>query len=250
MNSRRCLVVLSSARLEEASHVGSTSAYSFIQAYGLLSRAHVEGECFAVLLVLSAHTHAQENKQTNKQTKTKKVVVATPDGKEPSFDCETEEEEAWISEHRELTSSPSNLARVKSESWDAVCIPSSIGATVDLGTSEDLGALVAACFEAGKPVCVIGYGLLGLAKAVSGPQSKWVFQDYNVSGCSNMELARLPYFSKLPMLPEETAYELGGLFTASQPDAAFIIVDRKLISGQNAVSTTLAVLNLVWLSQQ
>ena len=217
--AKRCLVVLSSAELEVASSAvtGNVSAYSFVQAYGLLSRAHVQ------------------------------VVVATPGGKQPVFQCESVEEEQWIEQNKDVVASPADLAIVKADDFDALCIPSSIGAVMDLGTSDVLGTLVQACVAAKKPICVIGYGVLGLAKAVAGPQSRWLFEGYNVSGCSNMELARLPYFSVLPMLPEELVFELEGLFVASLPDAAFITVDRLLISGQNAGSTTLAVLNLIWL---
>ena len=197
--------------------LGSVSAYSFIQAYGLLTRAHID------------------------------VCVATPNGKSPKFHCEEEEEETWIEQHKNILAEPKKLAEVVSAEWDALCIPSSIGAVVDLGTNDRLGTLVSGFAAAEKPVCVIGYGVLGLARAVNGAQMQWVYEGYNVTGYSNLELARLPYFTKLPLLPEEFVVENAGIYDSSVPDAVFVCIDRTLISGQNVRSTSLAVLNLVWL---
>ncbi len=83
---------------------------------------------------------------------------------------------------------------------------------MDLGTSDRLGALVQGFASAGKPVCVVGYGVLGLSRAFAGPQMSWVYESFNVTGYSNLELARLPYFSKLPMLPEEFVQANRALF--------------------------------------
>ncbi len=214
---KRCLVLVSGeGYVEVASFQGSVSAYSFIQAHSLLTRAHVD------------------------------VIAASPGGKTPKFHCETDEEQAWLDQHRDLVFADASEAIAGD--YDALCVPSGVGAVVDLGGSDRVGALAAAFAAAKKPVCVVGFGVLALSRAVS--QGKWAYEGYNVTGSSNGELARLPYFSKLERLPEESVVDLGGLFCASQPDEVFVCVDRALISAQNPASTTLAVLNLVWLCNQ
>jgi hypothetical protein len=218
MNAKRCLIVVSGephGSVECCGDKSCVSAFSFIQAFGLLSRAHIE------------------------------VGICTPKGVTPSFQCDTEEEERWIQDNQTLVSAPLSLQEVVGSEWDALCLPSSRGAIKDLSHSDKLGSLVVEFAVAKKAVCVIGWGVLGLRKAVAGV--KWVYDGYNITGCSNMELARLPYFAKLNLLPEEVALELGGLFVSSQADAVFICVDRTLISAQNVASTTLACLNLIWL---
>lgn len=48
--------------------------------------------------------------------------------------------------------------------------------------------------------------------------------------------------------PEEFVQDNGGAFGCSAvPDAVYVCVDRALVSGQNVQSTTLAVLNFLWL---
>jgi len=211
---KRCLVLVSGeGYVEVASFQGSVSAYSFIQAHSLLTRAHVE------------------------------VVAASVGGKTPKFHCETDEEQAWLDQHKDLAFV--DAAEANGAEYDALCVPSGVGAVTDLSTNDRVGALVSAFAVAKKPVCVIGFGVLALAKAVA--QARWAFEGYNVTAASNAELARLPYFSKLDRLPEEMVLDQGGLFCASQPDEVFICVDRTLISAQNPASTTLAVLNLIWL---
>lgn len=162
----------------------------------------------------------------------------------PKFHCESDEEQAWLDQHRE-TLVFGDLAEQTHLEWDALVVPSGVGASLDLSSSDKLGALVAAFASAKKPVCVLGFGVLALQKAMLG--GRWAFEGFNVTGSSNAELARLPYFAKLAALPEEAVLDLGGLFSSSTPDEVYVIVDRTLISGQNPASTTLAVLNLIWI---
>ena len=164
----------------------------------------------------------------------------------PKFHCETDEEQAWLDLHRDALVF-ADVAEQAHADWDALCVPSGVGAVIDLGSSERLGALVAGFAAAKKPVCVLGFGVLALQKASLGGGARWVYEGYNVTGSSNAELARLPYFAKLALLPEEAVLDLGGLFSASVPDEVYVVVDRTLISGQNPVSTSLAVLNMIWI---
>jgi putative intracellular protease/amidase len=143
---------------------------------------------------------------------------------------------------------PADLADINSADWDGLCIPSCVGAVTDLASSDRLGTLIQGFALAGKPVCCIGFGVLGLARAFAGQHMGWVYEGFNVTGYSNLELARLPYFTKLPLLPEEFVQDNGGIFGCCVvPDSVHICVDRTLVSGQNVQSTTLAVLNFLWL---
>lgn len=103
--AKKVVVVLSGVgHVDVAAYAGSVSAYSFIQTYGLL-------------------------------TKAMSVCVATPGGHAPKFQCEDEEEQAWIDQNKALVAHPADLADINSADWDGLCIPSSVGAVVDLGTS-------------------------------------------------------------------------------------------------------------------
>jgi hypothetical protein len=67
---------------------------------------------------------------------------------------------------------------------------------------------------------------------------------------SVFELARLPDFADLAVIPEDAVRDHGASFAASQPDSVHVVVDRHLVTGQNEASTLTAVQNLVLLCNQ
>lgn len=64
------------------------------------------------------------------------------------------------------------------------------------------------------------------------------------------ELARLPNFADLMVIPEDAVRDCGASFAVSEPDCVHVVVDRHLITGQNEASTLTAVQNLVLLCNQ
>lgn len=83
---------------------------------------------------------------------------------------------------------------------------------------------------------------------LSFPHFGSLFSDYHFYlQISNFDLARFPYFSKLPVIPEDGITDNGGKFSTGSIDQVYVVVDGRLITGQNVQSTSLAVQNLVWL---
>lgn len=64
------------------------------------------------------------------------------------------------------------------------------------------------------------------------------------------ELARLPDFASLAVIPEDAVHDHGASFATSEPDCIHVVVDRHLVTGQNEASTLTAVQNLVLLCNQ
>lgn len=75
----------------------------------------------------------------------------------------------------------------------------------------------------------------------------WVFQGYSVTGPSVYELVRAPGFAALPLVVEDFVKDAGANFSASEPDAVHVVLDRHLVTGQNTRSTMPAVQNLLFL---
>ncbi len=144
------------------------------------------------------------------------------------------------------------------------------------------------CVGHAEPICAVGYGVTGLCKAFSD-SDKWCFSGWNLTAVSNFEVARYPFFSKLPLIIEDFVKDHGGFYNCTPPlpsvrfvcrawpvlcvrsasvieltsvclyvlpfvgsvvDAVHVVVDRSLITGQNDNSTALAVQNFVWLCQR
>ncbi|KAF5911410.1 hypothetical protein HPG69_017893 [Diceros bicornis minor] len=97
-----------------------------------------------------------------------------------------------------------------------------------------------------EPICAVGHGVAALCCATNEDRS-WVFQGYSMTGPSVYELIRAPGFARLPLIVEDFVKDAGASFSASEPDAVHVVLDRHLITGQNASSTVVALQNLLFL---
>nr|KAF6398461.1 glutamine amidotransferase like class 1 domain containing 1 [Molossus molossus] len=97
-----------------------------------------------------------------------------------------------------------------------------------------------------EPVCAVGHGVAALCCAASEDRP-WVFQGYSVTGPSVYELVRAPGFAHLPLIVEDFVKDAGACFSASEPGAVHVVLDRHLVTGQNARSTAPAVQTLLFL---
>uniref|UniRef100_A0A4W3ILF1 Glutamine amidotransferase-like class 1 domain-containing protein 1 n=1 Tax=Callorhinchus milii TaxID=7868 RepID=A0A4W3ILF1_CALMI len=95
-------------------------------------------------------------------------------------------------------------------------------------------------------ICAVGHGVAALCCATNEDKS-WSFQGYSVTGMSVFELVRRKDFASLPIIVEDFVKDSGATFSASEPDAVHVVVDRHLITGQNDQSTLTAVQNLILL---
>nr|XP_033784106.1 glutamine amidotransferase-like class 1 domain-containing protein 1 isoform X2 [Geotrypetes seraphini] len=97
-----------------------------------------------------------------------------------------------------------------------------------------------------EPLCAIGHGVAALSCATNEDKS-WAFQGYSLTGPSVYELIRQPDFASLSIIVEDFVKDSGAAFSASEPDAVHVVLDRHLVTGQNDNSTAAAVQNLILL---
>ncbi|XP_078341421.1 glutamine amidotransferase-like class 1 domain-containing protein 1 isoform X1 [Crassostrea virginica] len=208
-----CLMVLSSA-------VEGVSAHPFIQAYTLASSNF-------------------------------SIQLASPHGKNVEYVHQDDNNRRWFNEFRSKSSSiPIAFETVDSARYSALLIPSSPGAVHDLANNPELSQIVSHFIREKKPVCAIGNGIAALCCAMSAESKTWGFQNYSMTGPSVFELARNPDFSSLPVIIEDFIKDHGGQYNSSDMDAVHVIIDRHVITGQNAQSTLMAVQNLTLICAQ
>uniref|UniRef100_A0ABK0LYL5 Glutamine amidotransferase-like class 1 domain-containing protein 1 n=1 Tax=Rattus norvegicus TaxID=10116 RepID=A0ABK0LYL5_RAT len=130
--------------------------------------------------------------------------------------------------------------------YHALLIPSCPGALTDLASSGSLARILQHFHSESKPICAIGHGVAALCCATNEDRS-WVFQGYSLTGPSVYELIRAPGFARLSLIVEDFVKDSGAGFSASEPDAVHVVLDRHLVTGQNANSTVPAVQNLLFL---
>ncbi|XP_072826705.1 glutamine amidotransferase-like class 1 domain-containing protein 1 isoform X4 [Vicugna pacos] len=153
----------------------------------------------------------------------------------------------WVQDFRlKAYASPAKLESIDGARYHALLIPSCPGALADLASSGSLARILQHFHGESKPICAVGHGVAALCCATTEDRS-WVFQGYSVTGPSVYELVRAPGFAHLPLIVEDFVKDAGACFSASEPDAVHVVLDRHLITGQNASSTVPAVQNLLFL---
>ncbi|XP_040320238.1 glutamine amidotransferase-like class 1 domain-containing protein 1 isoform X2 [Herpailurus yagouaroundi] len=153
----------------------------------------------------------------------------------------------WVQDFRlKAYASPAKLESIDGARYHALLIPSCPGALADLASSGSLARILQHFRSESKPICAVGHGVAALCCATNEDRS-WVFQGYSVTGPSVYELVRAPGFARLPLIVEDFVKDAGANFSASEPDAVHVVLDRHLVTGQNTSSTVPAVHNLLFL---
>ncbi|XP_037018974.1 glutamine amidotransferase-like class 1 domain-containing protein 1 isoform X2 [Artibeus jamaicensis] len=168
-------------------------------------------------------------------------------GKTMDFVDVNENSARWVRDFRlKAYASPAKLESIDGARYHALLIPSCPGALADLASSGSLARILQHFRSESKPICAIGHGVAALCCATNEDRS-WVFQGYSVTGPSVYELVRAPGFAHLPLVVEDFVKDAGASFSASEPDAVHVVLDRHLVTGQNTQSTVPAVQNLLFL---
>jgi putative intracellular protease/amidase len=124
---------------------------------------------------------------------------------------------------------------MRAQDFDAIFLPGGHGTMWDLPESPTLAALVAALFEAGKPVGAVCHGpagLLGARRADGRP----VVEGRRVNGFTDSEERAAGLEDVVPFLLESRLRALGGRFEGGPDYGPFAIRDGNLVTGQNPAS--------------
>ncbi|XP_077601323.1 glutamine amidotransferase-like class 1 domain-containing protein 1 [Stigmatopora nigra] len=175
------------------------------------------------------------------------LQTATPGGKPVDFAGVDDSTSRWVQDFNlKPYASPAKLESIDGARYQSLLIPDCPGAPNDLAHSGSLHRILSHFISKQKPVCAVGEGVSALCCATEG--KRWIFDGYSLTGPSVFELVRRPDFANLPLIVEDFVKDSGGSYTASQKDTVHVVIDRHLITGQNAQSTWLALNNLILLS--
>ncbi|CAL4083938.1 unnamed protein product, partial [Meganyctiphanes norvegica] len=175
------------------------------------------------------------------------IHITTPQGSKPAISYRTG---AMILPDVPLKGvfEPRHLFNLPGSQYSCVVIPHSPGATDDLAQDNHIGNILTHCLAERKPVCAVGLGVCALLSAKNGED--WAFRDIALTGSSLSEVASLPVFPRLPVLPGDAVLDRGGVFSTGAPSSIHIVVNAGVITGQNQQSTLSAVQNMILLVNQ
>lgn len=133
------------------------------------------------------------------------------------------------------------LAKVVTEDYAAVFLVGGKGAMFDLPVNADLKTLLAKTHDAGGVVGAVCHGPAALAN-VPLAGGKTLVRGRRVTGFSNEEelLFGKRWAAQFPVLLEDGLRGAGGQFSAAPMMLSHVVMDGKLVTGQNPYSTPAA----------
>ncbi|WP_329792692.1 type 1 glutamine amidotransferase domain-containing protein [Lentzea sp. DG1S-22] len=163
------------------------------------------------------------------------VTLATPGGVVPtvdkaSLDGTFDEAVASLEDLR----APASLSSVRAADFDAVYLPGGHGPMADLASDATLGGLLAEFHDDGKLVAALCHGPAGLLSAVR-EDGTFVFAGKEMAVFSDEEERQGGL--DVPYSVAGRLAELGARLRTGEPWSSTVVVDGKLVTGQNPQST-------------
>lgn len=176
------------------------------------------------------------------------LTLASPKGGQPPLDPKSDEPDAQteatrrFKEDAEAQRALANtvlLAEVAAEDFDAVFFPGGHGPLWDLVQDRHCIELIEAFARAGKPVAAVCHAPAVLTEA-RGPEGEPLIKGRKVTGFTNAEEAAVELTEVVPFLLEDRLKERGGDYSKGPDWSSHVVVDGKLVTGQNPASSEAA----------
>lgn len=173
------------------------------------------------------------------------VVLASPKGGQPPLDPRSDEADAQTdATHRFKQDSvaqaalagTTKLSEVTGDGVDILFYPGGHGPLWDLAEDTDSIRLIESMAAAGKTVTAVCHapGVLRHAKAADGTP---LVKGRKVTGFANSEEEGVQLTDIVPFLVEDMLTSNGGVYSKGPDWQSYVVVDGKLITGQNPASS-------------
>ncbi|AFK64121.1 DJ-1/PfpI family protein 1 [Advenella kashmirensis WT001] len=173
------------------------------------------------------------------------ITLASPLGGQPPLDPKSDEPDAQTDATRRFKQDPQaqavlattqRLAQVKADSFDAVFFPGGHGPLWDLAENGYVMALIKDFYASGKIVSAVCHAP-AVFRHVKTAEGQFLVHDRNVTGFSNAEEAAVGLTDVVPFLVEDMLKDHGARYTSGDDWQPHIVVDGRLITGQNPASS-------------
>ena len=181
------------------------------------------------------------------------ITLASPKGGQPPLDPTSDAPDAQTADTRRFKgdadaraalASTVTLSDVDLTAFDAVFYPGGHGPMWDLAEDPVSIELIEYFDQGGKPIAAVCHApaIFRHTKAADG---RPLVSGRNVTGFTNTEEAGVGLTDVVPFLVEDMLTANGGVYSKGSDWASHVIIDGKLITGQNPASSKDAALALV-----
>ncbi|MEX0622296.1 MAG: type 1 glutamine amidotransferase domain-containing protein [Saccharospirillum sp.] len=183
------------------------------------------------------------------------VTLASPKGGQPPLDPSSDTEDAQTEATKRFKAdkaAQSDLAHtavlstVSTDGFDAIFYPGGHGPLWDLAEDADSIKLIEAFAASDRPIGAVCHAPAAF-KHTKGADGKPVVSGKTVTGFTNSEEESAGLSKVVPFLVEDILKANGGNYEKGADWASFVVIDGKLVTGQNPASSAEAARKLLHL---
>lgn len=183
------------------------------------------------------------------------ITIASPKGGQPPLDPSSDTDDTQTDDTKRFKSDPQAqealantavLSAVSADGFDAIFYPGGHGPLWDLAEDKDSKALIEAFSASDRPVGAVCHAP-AIFKHTKGADGKSLVSGKTVTGFTNSEEEGVGLTDVVPFLVEDMLKENGGDYRKDDDWASFVVVDGKLVTGQNPASSAEAARKLLTL---
>ena len=176
------------------------------------------------------------------------IVIASPKGGQPPLDPKSDDEDAQTKDTRrfkkdkaamDALARTTKLAEVSCDGFDAVFYPGGHGPLWDLAEDADSIKLIESMTAAGKTVSAVCHAPAVFRHTKSADGTPLV-KGKKVTGFTNTEEEAVQLTKVVPFLVQDMLASNGGLYSKGADWQSYVVIDGKLITGQNPASSAAA----------
>jgi len=181
------------------------------------------------------------------------ITLASPAGGQPPLDpksdapdAQTEATERFKKDDaaQSALANTTKLAEIDADDFDAVFFPGGHGPLWDLAEDADSQHIIETFIAENRPLAAVCHAP-AIFKHTKGADGMSVVSGRRVTGFSNTEEEGVGLTKIVPFLVEDMLKANGGLYERGPDWGSYVVVDGKLITGQNPASSEAAAKELL-----
>ena len=176
------------------------------------------------------------------------ITLASPKGGQPPLDPSSDSEDAQTDATKRFKADEAAqkdlantqvLSTISADGFDAIFFPGGHGPLWDLAEDKDNTALIEAFASSDRPIGAVCHAP-AVFKHTKGTDGKPLVSGKTVTGFTNTEEDAVGLTGIVPFLVEDMLKSNGGDYQKGDDWASFVVIDGKLVTGQNPASSKLA----------
>ena len=173
------------------------------------------------------------------------ITLASPQGGQPPLDPKSDEDDAQTdatrrfkqdSDAQKALASTLPLGEIDAAGFDGVFYPGGHGPLWDLAENADSKRLIEAFASSDRPIAAVCHAP-AVFKNTLAADGKSLVSGRRVTGFTNTEEEAVGLTDVVPFLVEDMLKANGGLYQKGADWGSFVLVDGKLVTGQNPASS-------------